>query len=391
MSGPVRLRAGAALADVTPDGPVRLAGHAFRSTDSEGVASPLGVRVLVLDDGRNRVLLASADALWWPPEHITRLRARTAAALDLPADAVLLTATHTHSAPQPSAAFAPSLGRPDPDFPHRLESGLIAAGRIAVDRLARCRLIAAQARERIGVHRRLVVDERTVMAPNRSVPVDDRVRVVQLVADQGTVATVVHLACHPTTTGDNLVSADHPGALARWLDRDQGGTTLVLQGCAGDVRPDLTDGDGHFRLGTEADAVALGERVARASVEALRTGGEELVPTALRAVSSRIPLTLESGTEVPLTMSRARLAADWEIIGLGCEPVGRYQQAAPQAWVTGYTNGMIGYLPTADQLRDGGYEPCGSLPHFRLDSAFRPDTEARVVAAIGAEPATTPR
>jgi hypothetical protein len=375
------LLAGAARRDVTPSGSPRLAGHASRTTASEGVASPLAVRVVAVSDGSRTVLLGVADALWWPPEASDEIRARVAGALGLEEAAVILHATHSHSAPQPSTAFAPTLGEPDPDFMHALEQGVLDAGREALANLTACRVFAGTANEAIGVHRRTWLDGRIQMAPNRDVVIDDRIRVVQLRTGGEVVATVMHHACHPTTTGENLVSSDYPGALARRLDEYYGGTSLVLQGCAGDVRPALLNADGTFRLGDEAEVETFGSRLA-AAVERGLTAGSELEPGPVSAHLEHVDLTLESGTRVPLRVVSARLAKGWVLVGLACEPVGRYQQAASDSWVLGYTNGMVGYLPTAQQRLDGGYEPIGSLPHFRLDSPFDEQTESRVVQAI---------
>jgi hypothetical protein len=337
--------------------------------------------VLAVSDGSRTVLLGVADALWWPPEASDAIRARVARSLGLEEAAVILHATHSHSAPQPSTAFAPTLGEPDPGFVRALEQAVLDAGREALDSLSPCRAFAGIDHEAIGVHRRAWRNGRIQMAPNPDVVIDDRVRVVQLRTGSEVVATVVHHACHPTTTGENLVSSDYPGALARRLDGYYGGTSLVLQGCAGDIRPALVNADGTFRLGDEAQVEDFGARLGAAVKRGLAAAAE-LEPGPVSAHLEYVDLALESGTRVPLRVVGARLAREWVLVGLACEPVGRYQQAAPDTWVLGYTNGMAGYLPTAQQRLEGGYEPVGSLPHFRLDAPFDGQTEVRVVQAI---------
>lgn len=59
----------------------------------------------------------------------------------------------------------------------------------------------------------------------------------------------------------------------------------------------------------------------------------------------QVGLTLESGHDGSAGGGGARLAKG--LVWLACEPVGRYQQAAPDAWVLGYTNGMAGNLHAA--------------------------------------------
>ncbi len=370
--------AGAALRDVTPyDRPVSIPGHALGSSRTDRVDSPLAVRVLALDDGRARLLLAVADCLWWPPEAAEGARATVAASLGLDPDHVVLHATHTHTAPQPGTKYAPHLGQPDPAFLATLVAAVVDAGREALGRLVPVTLEQASTRHRIGVHRRRLVDGVVTFAPDPAVPIDDRVRVAQLRAGAEVVATLVHHACHATTTATNAVSSDWPGVIARTLDATLGGVTVVVQGCAGDVRPALVDGD-RFVPGDEADAVRLGTGLADAVLAALPGTTTDWTP--LRVDARTVPLTLESGTEVPL--HAVGVHAGWSLVGLGCEPVGRFQEAAPQAWVLGYTNGMIGYVTTAAQRQAGGYEPLGSLPAFGLDSPFGPDTEATVAALV---------
>ncbi len=374
------MRAGAARRDVTPAVPVPLAGHASRTSSAPSVASPLAVRVLVLDDGSRRLVLAVADALWWPPEAAPAMRQRVAARLGTTPACVWLHATHTHSAPQTSNRFAPTLGEFRPEFTDALEAAVSDAGTEAIATLTDVTLALGEARERIGVNRRRPTPEGISMAPNDDIRVDDRVRGARLTSADGVVATVVHHACHPTTTGDNAVSSDWPGAMARDLDAD-GGVTLFLQGCAGDTRPDLRFASDRFRLGGEADAVDLGGRIAAAARRALaapRAGAWRELEVETGAVDVR----LEDGTALSLTAVGAHLAEGWRVVGLACEPVLRYQRAAPEAWVCGYTNGMLGYVPTAGQRVEGGYEPIGSLKHFHLSAPFDADTEPAVVAEI---------
>ena len=45
-------------------------------------------------------------------------------------------------------------------------------------------------------------------------------------------------------------------------------------------------------------------------------------------------------------------------------------------------NGMIGYVCTRDQVREGGYEPVGSATYFALEGTFSEETEQQVRHAI---------
>jgi len=110
------LRAGTHRVDITPTWALPLAGHASRLAPCSGVASPLGLHALVLESTDARALIVSADLIWWAPESVHLLRVTLAGRHGIPADAIILHATHTHGGPQPSTSFAPSIGDCDPRF-----------------------------------------------------------------------------------------------------------------------------------------------------------------------------------------------------------------------------------------------------------------------------------
>ena len=48
----------------------------------------------------------------------------------------------------------------------------------------------------------------------------------------------------------------------------------------------------------------------------------------------------------------------------------------------GYSNGMVGYVPVAHQIHEGGYEARDSAPYFGLPAPFTPELEEVIKAAI---------
>ncbi len=101
-----RLLAGAFVANVTPtDWPLPMVGT-FGYRPATGAHDPLGARALVLDDGEDRVAIAVVDSCYVPREVFDEAKRRASAATGIPADRMLISATHTHSAPPP----APGVG-----------------------------------------------------------------------------------------------------------------------------------------------------------------------------------------------------------------------------------------------------------------------------------------
>ena len=92
-------RAGAAAVDATPRKfPVSMLGS-FNDRPATSAHDPLYVRALVLDDGRIRIALAVCDNCIIPREVVAQAKQRAVAAAGIPADRILIAATHTHTAP----------------------------------------------------------------------------------------------------------------------------------------------------------------------------------------------------------------------------------------------------------------------------------------------------
>src|SRR5919199_6087822 len=139
-----------------------------------------------------------------------------------------------------------------------------------------------EGRIEFSVQRRKVIDGRAVVRLNPDGPCDHRVKVLRF--DDGRsldpMVVLMHAACHPCvfTWGDRWtqphpagypkMSADFPGEGKAFVERVSGpGTTaLFLQGCAGDIRPNLPGFP--YRCGDEADIRWTGRNLGCAVVRA---------------------------------------------------------------------------------------------------------------------------
>jgi hypothetical protein len=112
-------KAGAAAVDITPQQfPVLVNGGMFnRSADS--VKSRLFARAIVLDDGHVRLAIVVVDSCMMPRPLLDDTKQRAAAQTKIPANRMLISATHTHTAPasigvlgtDPDLAYIPLLRR----------------------------------------------------------------------------------------------------------------------------------------------------------------------------------------------------------------------------------------------------------------------------------------
>lgn len=408
--------------NITPDPPVPLAGYSSRNGVFEGVHHPIYAKILFLQQqdqktgkARNRLLVA-ADLIWWSTELTEELRRELAARWGMGPEDIILNASHSHSGPQTSSLM-PSLGTADETYIQDVERKLLSGIELAATNLEPVVIQRGSGSCEIGIHRRKLVDGKIVTAPNEHGATDPEVTVIRFVNTKGEAkALIVHYTCHPTTTNANFVSSEYCGLAMERLEREanNGCIALFFQGCCGDVRPPLHR-DGNFYSGNDADVQRLGAWFYESIRNVLNCPMHDLQPCAPGGKHVRLPLAFASvptlaelaafsQSEEPgvsewakllldhpelvrpaaeLDMVRMDIADGLSLIAMNAEMVVEYglfvkdvsdRSTLPVA----YSNGMIGYVSTARQLREGGYEPVGSCKYFGLCSPFTEAAESEI-------------
>ena len=94
-----QFRAGAAAVDITPTNlPIRTAGSLTLNLVNK-VHDPLHARALVLEDDATRLAIAVVDSCLIPREDLDEAKAIAARSTGIPVENMLISATHTHTAP----------------------------------------------------------------------------------------------------------------------------------------------------------------------------------------------------------------------------------------------------------------------------------------------------
>jgi neutral ceramidase len=303
------IRAGAVAGVITPAIGMRMAGYARRTGPAEGVLDDLMCRVLVLDDGSTRLVLAVCDLLYATVPMTQLVRRKIQDRLSIPAAHVMVTATHTHAGPG-------GLAQADTPLLEDMSERVVVLVAEACARLVPARILVGETRiGGVSLNRR-----------DPGGPRDDRARVVALLSsdDQGTpIATLAIFACHPTILEHDTraYSGDYPGAACRQIEQAVGGTAVFLQGCSGDINPAYS---GHTSAECARVGGIIGAAIARTVLElaALPAGlrsinlswGEEV--DVLPDVSGRIvpPAPLQSMQLEVGAAPRPRPTADAVII-----------------------------------------------------------------------------
>lgn len=262
--------------DVTPPPGHRLDGYAARTAPATGAADPLRATIIWLSTADDPgVLWLTLDAIAVGKQLTTELAAAAAKVAGIPPANVVVSASHTHSAP------CGWTGQIHPVIPAEREPVLYEAlGAAIANATLERRPVTASWRsiEVVGVgtnrHR-------------QNGPHDNTAGILALHSLEGSLeAILLDFACHPTTHGpENLrYSADWPGAARAALAPAVVG---YLQGAAGDVSPRFT------RQGRGAAEVArLGGLLASRVREALAGPGLELPQSApvIRRTTISLPV-----------------------------------------------------------------------------------------------------
>lgn len=92
-------RAGAVVVDVSPTQLPVLINGSFRSREANSIKTPVSARALVVDDGEERMAIVVVDSCMIPRFVLDDAKKLAAARTEIAADRMMISATHTHSAP----------------------------------------------------------------------------------------------------------------------------------------------------------------------------------------------------------------------------------------------------------------------------------------------------
>ncbi|MSU26769.1 MAG: c-type cytochrome [Pedosphaera sp.] len=276
-------RAGAHVADISPTGfPVRV-NAMFTERSASKVTDPLFAKALALDDGTTRLVFCVVDTCMIPRDLIDQAKADASKATGIPTERMLVSATHTHSAPSAMGCLG---SRVDPGYAAFLPARLTAAIVGAVERLAPARIGWAQADDwehtfnRRWIRRpdKLLNDPfgqrnvRANMHPGHqspdaigpSGPVDPQLSVLAVQRLDGKpLALLANYSQH--YYGSPLLSSDYYGRFARhiatMLEADDSFVGIMSQGTSGDQMW-MDYGAPKHEIGYDAYAKEIAGRVA---------------------------------------------------------------------------------------------------------------------------------
>ncbi len=237
-----------------------LTGFGLRMNPSDGQHDPLLAKAVLLSDGTTQIAIVSCDLIGIPATTIAKLRARIAERSTIPAHHIVISCTHTHSAPA-TMPFRGVLGYVNQHWWASAQDKIVA---LVIG-------LAAQLQPVTLRHGTTQVEGISYNRQDQTHPIDRTLTAIAIDDTHGArLATLVNYALHPVTLsyGNLKISGDVPGEAMRQTQQAHGGIALYLQGACGDVNPavDLKRGWGN---GTFEDVAEMGTALAHGVTEAL--------------------------------------------------------------------------------------------------------------------------
>lgn len=410
--------AGAGVRDITPTVGSDLAGSIVRVV-STGIAAPLKARSLVIESNGSKLVFCGVDTLLIPNEMFRNILIRIEQRLGIRKDAVMISATHTHSGPVVIPLNDESVPAGD-GYNQYMEDQIVDSIVEANESIVPARIGVAVGEERSLVFNRRLKrpDGRIAMNFSRVAgldhcrgdgPVDPDVFLIRAEDLAGNpLGLVVNYPLHNNAVGGKQIHPDISGILEEEVQTGLGSEcpVLFLPGACGDVN--WLD----YRNAEQRSGLGEARRIARVLAERLERIGETMTmryELPLASAQSRLTIRerplqtvdwTDDGWFVPgtafdlffanvrerLQFLTERPAHTYDIsafrigdtvwisnpgelfVRLGLDVKAGSPFGSKGTCICTLTNGYAGYIPTPEAFGEGGYEVRRTLYSSFLDT-----------------------
>ena len=414
---------GVARIDISPEGPIRLAGYGIRKKkESEGMLQPLAAKALAFgSNAQGPSILITVDLLGIPANITAKVADQLSKKIGIDPAQLVICASHTHGGPEVGNTLNILQYRGD-NFSDSL---------LALDHLVRIAEYTEQLSQKLEQVALTAMKNRNPalvswgqgqagFAKNRRPqggPVDPSLPLLRVTDPDGKLrAVLVNYACHGTTLGGdvNKVHGDWMGEAQRLIEANHpGATAMIAIGCGADANPDPR--------GKMEDVTLHGKEISN--------NVEKLLASPLQPLSSPpvgrikwVKLPFANVPDVAQLIRQtedksvkgyyARLALDrmarghgipvdlaypiqtWTfgnelaMINLAGEVVVDYsvrlknELGAEKLWINAYANDVPCYIASRRVIQEGGYEAETSMYFYDKPSPFVEEVEDIIITAV---------
>jgi hypothetical protein len=418
-------QAGAAKADITPTESVPLAGYGGKTRMSHRVEHPIWLKALALkDDSGATSVLVTADLVGLSDRMIAVIAKSALEKHGIPRERLILNTSHNHSCPVTEDVlwlyyeFTPEEAAAKDRYTRMVYARYEQVIGNAIAALVPAELAFEQGLAGVAVNRR-----RSRGPESRAFggQVDQDVPVITVKAGNEIKAIMFGYSCHTTALGGLSINGDYAGFAQLEIEKSfPGSVALFVQNCGGDANP-------LPRIrGRDVEATELAAMYGRILAEAVRqviAGTMKPLSGPVRAAMGETELLLQPGIPLDELKQRVpnltgmpkrefehfirqyeqlgstpdrvkypiqvwRFGPDFTFIALTGETVVDYSlkfKAAygwNNAWVCGYNNDLLSYVPSLRVLKEGGYEGVTGMFEYGHRAPYTETVEQQITTKV---------
>ncbi|MHC1722083.1 MAG: hypothetical protein AB9836_02635 [Aminipila sp.] len=397
--------------DITPDFQVELIGCYRLDSKSQGVLHALYAQVLLFEFKGTYFCLIAIDSLGLTTNLADELRSIVAEQLKCDISCVMLSFSHTHSAPAP---LSPINGE---RYFRLMCSRIRKCVAIAIENLQSCKAGWAIAEAGIGENRR-----------EGCTTVDRRLGALKIADYTGhPLAVVLRITAHANIlmSGNNKISSDYFGIARERLQEHFHCPVMLVQGAAGNIKPtgidkilggSIPDLDRisdillnsakqlnfhmtevsnmqmytkNFDYCSDVPSEADAKQIANAANRLCDIDGTEWLSECQRLRKSGVTTQIQEGKIYFFKLNDGCFCGVPDEIFCEISLEASKRVHTPYLFLNGYTNGCTGYLPHSEEWVKGGYETLYSYlqyyPYHGHVMPFQQDTAERLVKIVCSE------
>ena len=236
------LKVGYARVNITPPMGIHIAGY-YKERIADGALDELEACAVAVGDGKTTALLITIDHCGLNKIFLNEWRANIAAATGVPAEAIYIHTTHTHTGPQ---LIKNSKNPLTAQYEAFLATRVVDVATFAIADMADAKMgIGVSEAKNVAFIRRYRMKDGTaktnpgVNNPDIVAPIgitDESVSVVRFDREGKETVVLANFANHPDVVGGNKISSDWPGMTRRFVEKAIDNTKCIFfNGAQGDV------------------------------------------------------------------------------------------------------------------------------------------------------------
>ena len=338
------MKVGISSVNITPPIGVPMAGYSARMGSAKEIHDDLYAKAIVFSDKDTKAALVRCDLIGLERNFVEETRRLIESETGIDRNNIMITCTHTHSGPITDSLI------PDLDAWMKVLSRKIKGAVVAANR----NLKEAKIGFNRGSVEGIVINRRKPGGP-----VDTEVGIIRIDDLAGNpMAILINYACHAVVLGpDNLlISADYPGFVMNFVERNLGVPALFVNGACGDINPldkltvmrqkrkeDIYDRHG----GTFEEAKRLGNMIGAEAVKVF-LGTETKNDLELKVASREIKIPL---VDLPSIDELKRMLEENENLFRKLVSEKDAAQAYRIAMLIQYARSIIKYVESGENVR----------------------------------------